>query len=181
MDDAEMKERPIIFSGPMVRAILAGEKTQTRRIVKPQAVKCPYGKPGDRLWVRESFCEVVDQYGSKRAHYRASEPNLEVIRPMKDRPPYAGPPKWKPSIHMPRWASRIDLEITHVRSQRLQAITVGAARAEGIVAQPGYLASEFKALWESIHGSGSWDKNPWVWVIEFEIESVKSDRLFLGL
>jgi len=183
-----MKERPILFSGPMVRAILEGRKTQTRRVVKPQPGcdprddehldmgRCPYGQPGDRLWVREAW--------------HTDERDLEYARAkhedaMSDSPIYyrADPENdnagctWRPSIHMPRWASRITLEITRVRVERLQEISEKDAIAEGAdpYLHPVHPGREglrhvdgFRSLWESINGPGSWDANPWVWVIEFK-------------
>ena len=173
-----MKERPILFSAPMVRALLAGTKTQTRRIVKARdlewmdvhqglrepdnAERCPYGQPGDRLWVRETFghfernenfapgCEVF---------YRADGESLAVER-------------WRPSIHMPRWASRITLEVTGVRVERLQDISEADATAEGVSAIPDEMRRatprcDFQALWQSINGPDSWAANPWVWIVEF--------------
>ena len=173
-----MKERPILFSGPMVRAILDGRKTQTRRVVKPQpdwirprvsddgiahgycgsgptdGIKCPYGTVGDRLWVRESWAksgEVGDA-----TEYRADNPD-----------PIGA--KWRPSIHMPRWASRIDLEITGIRVERLQEISERDAMAEGCEYLTNSVArSNFVKLWISINGQDSWSANPWVWVIEFK-------------
>lgn len=207
-----MKEHPILFSGAMVRALLAGTKTQTRRAAKPvrhpdlgnlytpgalvlehepQHVierACPYGRPGDRLWVREAFdflptgapddpqaCEIV--YWATGSH----EPR---IAPLNYNPMIYGREKVRPSIHMPRWASRITLEITAVRAERLQDISDEDALAEG-VAQivrdrlPMQLCGEYDAidadavalycdLWEQINGPGSWDANPWVWVVEFK-------------
>ncbi|MBY0438575.1 MAG: hypothetical protein K2W80_10315 [Burkholderiales bacterium] len=203
------RERPIIFSAPMVRAILNGSKTQTRRIVKPQPVirdgepvwpigtkrprgrgfeDCPYGQPGDRLWVRETH-GVADRWlhdcetnPPRCIAYRAdlSARNFD--------PPYvpntaswgwAGM-KWRPSIHMPRWASRITLEVTGVRVERLQDISEADAIAEGVVQAPygwwsGFPGSSsptakgaYALLWDSINGPGSWDANPWVWVVEFK-------------
>lgn len=197
------KERPILFSGDMVRAILDGRKTMTRRVVKiaqhPQAervqhfeglrwdwlrydglrlstFKCPFGKTGDRLWVRETF--------------RLSDPNdcacYEPCRCRSGQPMYRADGhyhdmeyKWKPSIYMPRWSSRITLEVTGVRVERLQDISEEDAQAEGAPLELGVLErtilgakaryrSGFVRLWESINGPGSWDANPWVWVIEFE-------------
>lgn len=201
-----MKERPILFSGSMVRALLAGTKTQTRRVVKMKPhqqieergdgtpwpwmydserdadawLTCPYGKPGDRLWVRESWKHieggnvydaaggVMDSFEPETL-YRASRPNY--------------PGQWKPSIHMPRWASRITLEITSVRVERLQGISEADALAEGVAQAvrdrlPVQQCGEYDAidvdplelyrdLWESINGTGSWGPNPWVWVLEF--------------
>ncbi|WP_432419669.1 hypothetical protein [Herbaspirillum aquaticum] len=185
-----MKERPILFSAPMVRAILAGDKTQTRRIAKdvrhpdlgnvyapgalvlerePQHVierACPYGRPGDRLWVRETWGYNPDHPGMPwHACYRA-DPGME----------YDGI-KWKPSIHMPRAACRIKLEITGVRVERLQDISDFDAEDEGTriwaaeVQKNGNkfssIRSAWQAMWESINGSDSWQANPWVWVVEF--------------
>ncbi|HVY12113.1 MAG TPA: hypothetical protein VHB73_00950 [Alphaproteobacteria bacterium] len=209
-----MKERPILFSGPMVRAILEGRKTQTRRIIKPQPekplreskrihtqklgdgfcdyyfdaycgqpkteknprgqgllwcwwtddnrqcldqfIKCPYGQPGDRLWIRESFCFPNNQ--NKTAWFRSDSPWVDDERI-----------KWKPSIHMPRWASRITLEITDVRVERLQDISEQDCFAEGVPetcdAEPRDI---YMDIWEGIKGKGSWEKNPWVWVICFK-------------
>lgn len=190
------KERPILFSAPMVRAIIAGTKTQTRRIVKPQPelaqlltasgwsawhnekgqpLKNRYGRPGDRLYVRETWMENPDVdagNGHGAPLYRETCLNHPDER-------------WRPSIHMPRWASRIDLEITGVRVERLNDISEADAQAEGC---PCYVCggamdgrsekdchcfhakakpSDFRALWESINGAGSWGANPWVWVVEF--------------
>jgi hypothetical protein len=176
-----VKERPILFSGPMVRAILDGQKTQTRRIVKPQPsiegqephlVRCPYGVPGDRLWVRETWGEGGMTKPGDPASYAADWPDAGAIR------------KWRPSIHMPRWASRIDLEVTAVRVERLQAITEEDARAEGAahrIARGGDLSgalegetpiqhvAHFRDLWDSINGERTpWASNPWVWVVSFK-------------
>lgn len=204
-----MKERPILFSGPMVKAILAGTKTQTRRVINPQPeyvnqwddritpledIKpdiqakliekliptCSYGQPGDRLWVRETW--RVDDYGMRhkcqdRVRYRATD--SEELH-------------WNPSIHMPRWASRITLEIVSVRVERVQDISEADAQAEGIfstkfsrLAQgvtvwsweeyptPNISDSPriaFQRLWDLINekrGYG-WSSNPWVWVLDFK-------------
>lgn len=186
-----MKERPILFSGPMVRAILDGRKTQTRRVVKPQPFSneeyrfnfpkplrggllacnylsshlCPCGQPGDWLWVRETWCHEFE--GGYL--YRADD--LSGLAPEfvdGDGNP-TGRSGWKPSIHMPRAASRITLEITGVRVERLQEISEDDAIAEGVVGheeiQPA--SAYYRELWESINGHGSWDANPWVWVVEF--------------
>jgi hypothetical protein len=176
-----MKERPILFSTEMVKAILEGRKTQTRRIVKKQPhgagewarqlaswlfpnvnpyikLKCPYGQPGDRLWVRETF--LIEHSCHKNFYeYRADYSDtiaLDVI--------------WRPSIFMPREACRLMLEVTDVRVERLQDITEEDAIAEGTVRIHRYktMVWEYETLWESINGKGSWDKNPWVWVIEFK-------------
>lgn len=176
-----MSEHPILFSGPMVRAILAGQKTMTRRVVNGEALKwltpdtfppafvadwnglCPYGVPGDLLWVREAFMPRPGFERVSRPHYRADD----------DRPEWRG--LWKPSIHMPRWASRITLRVTDVRVERVQEITEGDAVREGVQAIPEAPASltdrtAFASLWDSLNakrGHG-WDVNPWVWVVSFE-------------
>lgn len=202
-----MKERPILFSGPMVRAILDGRKTQTRRVVKPQpealvigvavphtegelhmhprpvaalAVKreCPYGQPGDRLWVRETWqCAVVSE-GIKGIGYKATyddERNWFKAKtgPEWDRLWDKHQDKWRPSIHMYRWASRITLEIAAVRVERLQDIEEHDANAEGIesfmTCQTLWPArAKFAELWDSINAkTHPWASNPWVWVVEF--------------
>ena len=177
-----MKERPILFSGQMVRAILDGRKKQTRRVVKnPEymgcltgdcphdtrseciaeitvfgATKCPYGIEMDRLWVRETFAAP---WGRSGVFYRAD-----------DKKEYDG--NWRPSIFMPRWASRITLEITEVRVERLQDISEEDAESEGTKYPAGGPTSCYRMgyswLWESINGKGSWDENPWVWCITFK-------------
>ena len=192
-----MKERPILFSAPMVRAILAGTKTQTRRVVKDRHIgqidtsklpgpagwsrPMPYGKPGYRLWVRETWQSHHNQNGERldglddwkkhprECFYRADESDPST-RPMSGR--------WRPSIHMPRWASRITLEVTGVRVERLQEISEADAIAEGVNVHPDHHGKPrtsiyspvqaYRDLWESINGPGSWDLNPWVWVVEFE-------------
>lgn len=230
----EVRERPILMRGEMVRAILDGRKTQTRRPVKPQPanitpdlaevlpeawdsgfidVKCPYGKPGDRLWVRETFAEVhpiavTPGRFTKRLHAGISGPPevdyLTIYRADGERPavyyvpeyPFRslvptseslGPREttWTPSIHMPRLACRLVLEITDVRVERLQDISEEDAKAEGVrgFVEDGCWVYEdyclgagtwnmsakgsFASLWQSIHGGESWDANPWLWVIAF--------------
>jgi len=196
-----MKTRPILFKGEMVRAILAGRKTQTRRIVKPQPIpfqpnyphpeaeclaaigkpwmpvggvnverwKCPHGSIGDRLWVRETFqTGEYAQNEPRGAVYRATNPDWQTQEGWK----------WKPSLFMPRSLSRITLEITGVRCERLQNISEADAKAEGCDGNcpVGYIPAHQKSpcvyryaqLWESINGAGSWSENPWVWVIEFK-------------
>jgi hypothetical protein len=195
-----MKERPILFSGEMVCAILEGRKTQTRRVVKVprwalagqmecdgcepnwpmaedcygdrQKIDCPYGQPGDRLWVRETFCEFdPNKHGILGIHekyaYRAeTTPEGEEIRKGYG---YS----WRPSIFMPRWASRITLEVTAVRVERVQDISPEDALAEGDVealTNPRHKETSidwYHNLWDSINGAGSWASNPWVWVVEF--------------
>ncbi len=142
-----MKERPIIFSGPMIRAILDGSKTVTRRPTKPQPTPevanplwrrgCPYGVPGDELWVREGFCYLQDEnLGTDEEKYLYRADGKEVFKDDGDGGEEinkdgteASP--WKPSIHMPRWASRIQLVVKSVRAERLQEITRKDAKAEG--------------------------------------------------
>lgn len=209
-----MTERGMIFNGEMVRAILDGRKTQTRRIIKNQregegwSVKsaieprcpghthdwwlptatrpysalprCPYGVVGDRIWVRETWAEAgagAPDLQLYRANYPAHVPtHYENVPSAKDI-------RWTPSIHMPRWASRITLEITGVRVEQLKSISEEEARSEGVARlregfwkhyQPGWTQHQlsargsFATLWDSIYGSGEWDRNPWVWVIEFK-------------
>ena len=216
-----MRERPIIFNGPMARAVLAGDKTQTRRtkgleyFSRPdsdpdgwwcarvadghaymvykqspheRAVNCPYGQPGDRLWVRETWSsDFAGHYPHDRIWYAADDDRRHDIEVRKGvRGIYSPesqqfvPFRWRPSIHMPRWACRLVLEVTRVRVERLQAINHMDAIAEGVGLNPS--AAEvtmvtpagdslprvmFRALWEQINGVGAWDANPWVWVVEF--------------
>jgi hypothetical protein len=178
-----MKERPILFSAPMVRALLDGSKTQTRRVVKPTPewigqsgvlsyrgrvglphALCPYGQPGDRLWVRETHMDLGACY-----LYRAdasAEQERAIVAPRQP---------WRPAIHMPRAASRITLEITGVRVERLQDISEADALEEGITyndipnngLDPMRARTWFRGLWESINGPGSWEANPWVWAVSF--------------
>jgi hypothetical protein len=183
-----IKERPILFSGPMVRAILDGRKTQTRRVVKGsgswavvteergvlwpgfenelgdwQNFECPYGQPGERLWIREAWARIV--VGNEIDYlYRAdTHTGLEKR---------GGDQKWKPSIHMPRIACRLMLEITDVRVEVLNNISEADAISEGVqcAGVPASLTNRgaFGKLWESINGPGSWAANSWVWVVEFK-------------
>lgn len=191
-----MKERPIIFSGPMVRAILEGRKTQTRRVMKtpPDTFEdaasvlsaCPFGKAGDRLWVRETWSVYTDGHargkGDEVILYRADDSAYWNMHPLEHMEAEFNPlrdacdfsPKWRPSIHMPRWASRITLEIASVRVELLQAISEADAKAEGTTPDRytdhprGIYYTAFAELWKSINGPDSWSLNPWVWVIEFE-------------
>jgi hypothetical protein len=162
-----MNERPILFSGEMVRAILEGRKTQTRRVIKPQLrinYKCPYGQPGDRLWVRETWqC-------FKPNTEEIINPNTVNIRALAYRATNEWRGKWRPSIHMPRWASRITLEITAVRVERLQDIGEVDAMREGDPTCENTHIDWFRALWDSINAKRgySWESNPWVWVVEFQ-------------
>lgn len=217
-----MKERPIFLNGDMVRAVLDGRKTQTRRIMKVQPSEdfspmnmeletdftsrwytpgvvdkdgylqsskkqvfgvasedegytCPFGAVGDRLWVRETHSIRVEpsEYTPGAAWYRESDIGRQ----------WEGQLRWRPSIHMPRWASRITLEITGVRVERLNNISEADARADGVEQlrggfwrhyQPAWTQHQLSArgsfvtLWKSIYGEESWQANPWVWVIEFK-------------
>lgn len=197
-----IKERPILFSAPMVRAILDGRKTVTRRPVKGSALKwleeflpefvalsanelCPFGQIGERLWVRETwYCdhgEVMSGPYLKPDDLDISEARDDgtLVYAADGLTPYeADQPVWKPSIHMPRWACRILLEITDVRVERLQDISRSDIRAEGLECPP-ELASDdvspnyrdwYPAAWKELWNStgGDWDANPWVWVVEFK-------------
>lgn len=197
-----MKERPILFSAPMVRAILEGRKSQTRRVVKLQPrtradigyhgagrpfirnpnplrsnLACPYGEPGDRLWVREAHrltvCACTEACrGPGHVYYEADGSGYQRV----------ACEKLRPGIHMHRWASRVTLEVTGVRVERLQDISEADAVAEGVesdFASPEYAAQYgalcgrqsrygYAKLWTQINGRGSWDANPWVWVVEFK-------------
>jgi hypothetical protein len=194
-----MKERGILFSAPNVRALLDDSKSQTRRVVKAtgehggwlnfgdkgraavflgppeQEVWCPYGLVGDRLWVRETWASVAAEDAVKA---RDLDPKRGVFMYRADKPDETpsgcagGLGKWRPSIFMPRWASRITLEITEVRVERLQAISASDAWAEGVrcsCMKPVPICAgnvdAYRLLWESINGAGSWALNPWVWVI----------------
>lgn len=195
-----MKSRPILFNAPMVRAVLEGSKTQTRRVLKSQALEwistpvgfdpqfiadaenrlSPYGQIGDQLWVRETFCEVpmTDLANCKTSifiEFAAGKKYLKQGKPPAIWDSYKPEGvKWKPSIFMPRAASRITLEITGVRVERLQDISEVDALAEGVepLSDPGAVFAPAKSaycdLWESINGAGSWGLNPWVWVLEFK-------------
>lgn len=201
------KARPILFSAPMVRALLDGRKTQTRRIAKVKKEEflssemledleirgfetmrddpdgffvippCPYGRRGDLLWVRETWMpRALDLSISRimKPRYRADSG--------EERPEWRR--LWKPSIHMPRWASRLTLEITGVRVERLNDISQSDAKAEGLTqCESGFWWYEpstqegcyydprwaYEELWESINGFGSWNENPWVWVLTFKV------------
>ncbi|EAN2183717.1 hypothetical protein DWR03_16775 [Salmonella enterica] len=196
-----MNERGMIFNAEMVRAILDGRKTQTRRPVKFPLIdknmgcelagnelagelvahnywNSPYGKPGDRIWVRETFRVHSRATDVATLVYRASvrnswtEQTHRVPIAVCDKP--ATPEKWTPSIHMPRWASRILLEITDVRVERLRDLSEEDAKSEGITPPAGGVLPgweyriNFRDLWMDIYGTDSWEANPWVWVIEFK-------------
>ncbi|HBR5904892.1 TPA: morphogenetic protein [Klebsiella pneumoniae] len=232
-----MKERGMIFNGEMVRAILDGRKTQTRRIIKPQpeatlsgslsgkwlsrplnglllpkiediAIHCPFGVVGDRIWVRETFqgplfdYDLMDSYCKDPTPFEKPEFCVYKADGVPAPEFYDADDElhccWRPSIHMPRWASRIMLEITDVRVERLNSINEHDAIAEGLAeiskdwrtykygvpdrdGYPGtddcgwpwhewecYPISAYSKLWKSIYGADSWQANPWVWVIEFK-------------
>ena len=215
-----MKQRPIIFSSEMVKAILEGHKTQTRRVIKPQPIlfegrewrwagagwsasmnfvpilpghsiesRCPYGKPGDLLWVRERFRELIDlgvgtNSSSNYYEYKADrKPDSIDFNPDV---------KWKPSIHMPHEASRIFLAVVEVRVEKLQEISDEDCIAEGILSGDDWselddhrlnkvvfltARSAYEALWNEINAKRgfSWKDNPWVWVIEFKMLEVSDE------
>ena len=187
-----MSEKPILFFAPMVRALLAGTKTQTRRIMKlphglwetspggdlaPIPVGCRYGQPGDRLWVRESFQAlfadgIEDQYQTNyktgkgyKVYYMATDARQEYVDADDDLQD-----KITPSIFMPRWASRITLEITKVRCERLQDISNEDAEQEGVRCDMSArtFRDHYSILWERINGKGSWAANPWIWALTFK-------------
>jgi hypothetical protein len=198
-----MKERPILMSAPMVRALLAGTKTQRRRVVKAQPADgmtsefvgadgtwrfsrptvraplsdsdddrlCRYGVPGVRLWVRETF----KPHSLYNDFAPANWPRNSTIFYAADEKYSPSNTRWRPAIHMPRWASRITLDVTEVRVERLQDISPEDCLAEGIVGAGVLdgggrceLTGKYGALWEAINGAGSWDANPWVWCVEFK-------------
>lgn len=207
-------DRPILFSAPMVRALLAGTKTQTRRALRlrppanavqvstwhnpdprpmfyawtrdgapvadhPTAgaeisdwppAPCPYGMPGDRLWVRETHMDLGGCFLYRADH--GAETERALVAPGQ---------RWRPAIHMTRAASRITLEVTGVRAERLQDISQADAMAEGappahpsidkVSREFGYAdfpRSWYAQLWDQINGAGAWDENPWVWVVSFK-------------
>ncbi|CUW11431.1 Uncharacterised protein [Serratia grimesii] len=197
-----MKERPVIFNGEMVRALLEGRKTQTRRVIAnvgadnciplqkqtktkdgiythvmdaPMYGLCPFGQVGDRLWVRETWQgPLVDE--ERFEDYRANADKFQTPEFCEYAADGGARPEfcdlddnvrqgWRPSIHMPRWASRLTLEITAVRVERLQDISEADAIAEGGTKH--FNIDWFGPLWASIYGEESWNANPWVWVIEF--------------
>jgi hypothetical protein len=199
----QQRERPILFSAPMIRAILDGRKTQTRRVVKPQPVdedeagwyiqvptadrrapglvfndrkyiKCPYGQSGDRLWVRETWAHSDGLFCGP--YYKATARDFDQTSL-----------HWRPSIHMPRWASRINLEIADVRVERLWDISEADVQAEGCTwlayrggernikykREPEQIPddpSEFSDLWDTWYRKTpyAWHFNPWVWSLEFK-------------
>ena len=216
-----MKERPILFSAEMVRAVLDGRKTQTRRVVKPQppagynrvseyvfdptlsarfendgsplgmwTKRSPYGQPGDRLWVRERFGAYRNGHPTtiKDATYAVLADGSQMWAdgtyfPFSDTPKPQAMEHivWRPSIFMPRWASRITLEVTEVRVERVQEITWREVLTEGVMpcgenyaATKGgteQLIADFGSLWNKINGKRpgcSWGDNPWIWCVGFK-------------
>jgi hypothetical protein len=221
-------EKPILFSGEMVRAILDGRKTQTRRVVKPQPwmdanyqpgqpmwtheslcgffaehvfgacmaklAKCPFGEPGTRLWVRETWARTwgADDAPLGTVIYRADIPDWAEernVRRIAKRLAAENP--WKPSIHMPRWASRITLEVTDVRAERLQEISEEDAKAEGVeldsdpddwrdyetCGSAETARDSFRSLWDTINTKRGfdWASNPWCWVVSFKRVEAKRE------
>ncbi|EAN9673745.1 hypothetical protein ETJ50_20615 [Salmonella enterica] len=185
----EVKERGMIFNDEMVRAILGGNKTQTRRIVEEKfygravaaellAKHCPYGQPGDRIWVRETYRVHGKATDVATLVYRASVRNSWTEQTHRVPVEVCNKPvseKWTPSIHMPRWASRILLEITNVRVERLHDMSEADAKAEGatpatykITPSEAVYRVGFGDIWRSIYGQDNWLSNPLVWVIEFK-------------
>ncbi|STE16474.1 hypothetical protein [Citrobacter sp. wls718] len=205
-----MTERGMIFNAEMVNAILSGRKVQTRRPIKWKQTRfteigeredgskwpwsedtenvcdywhpCPFGAVGDRIWVRETWAEAGAS-APDLTLYRANYP--EHVPPQYENVPTVTSICWTPSIFMPRWASRILLEITDVRVDRLNGISEADARAEGMPSAgellPDYPDTyltpvgdfatakvAFQRLWESIYGKENWQADPWVWVIEFK-------------
>jgi len=193
-----MKITPILFSGEMIRALLDGRKTQTRRIVEAKHVPfienlssrffdgewdnrpLPYGKAGDLLWARETFYPVYAQdpgYNNGQPieyDYRATYKDGDRLGD------YWAKKKWKPAIHMPRRASRLTLELTEIRVERLQDISEADALAEGVFATQ-YTPTDtaklaFGALWLRINGPDSVAQNPWVWVLSFKVHKMNVDQ-----
>lgn len=232
-----MRERPILFSAPMICAILDGRKSQTRRVVtrcglwestggeglRPMPEACPYGKPGDRLWVKETWADV-NYEGAPGIAYRADDDVRDLMEDRSFLDRHGGfnyedlrfkfveggksgnhfavwssdliagtSGRWRSPLHMPRWVSRITLEVTGVRVERLQDISDQDAIAEGVDDSPGVLGDDdivigqilntfptirlapvarFVLLWDSINGENAgvtnWNANPWVWVVEFK-------------
>lgn len=188
-----MKSRPILFSAPMVQAILAGRKTQTRRIVKltdsgrvkaigsslnwhlddPNAANAnPYGQPGDQLWVKETWRTQYANESQKPIDITEGDPIRYEVDGHENGNPLYGWGRIRQSIFMRRWMSRITLELTGIRVERLQNISEADAWQEGVSPvgpMTGRMARDaFEFLWHSINGAESWDANPFVWVVEFK-------------
>jgi len=195
MNTTAIKERPILFSGDMVRAILDGRKTQTREVMKPQPTaawldrrvndSCPCGRLGDRLWVREWWSPWADEM--TRQMMKSEDPAVYAADFLPDTDPLCvgGSRRWRPPIYMPRWASRILLEITDVRAERVQDITEADAIAEGVEYWDGEVwdgqnfwsghelppLRRFAAMWDSTQARRGypWASNPRVWVLMFKV------------
>lgn len=207
MSEATAKCRPILFNAEMVRAILAGKNSQTRRLMKPQPpngdspiavewfspevakrgqlvpgpetfgtygdswhLKCPYGAPGDRLYVKETHAILTMMDGAEVCAYKATceDGEFDYLNPCTGNVHRIKVEKWRPSIHMAKRASRIKLEITDIGVERLQEITRDDAIAEGITQWATSPENAYAALWEEINGAGSWAQNPWLWVVTFK-------------
>lgn len=171
-----MKERPIIFSSPMVRALINGTKTQTRRIAKDQSGNVPsenpYGHAEDFLWVKESWKTL--------AKYDQLKPNLiPISAPVEFKVDQSAnteegmSEKWRTPLFMPKRLSRLELEIINVRYEKLIECSQPDAIAEGVDSTELDPIGQYKRIWEDLHGIGSWHKNPWVWVIELKVSKVK--------
>lgn len=237
-----VKERPLAFTQESVAAILAGSKTQTRRLARPPAranflpddvwkndpdepgsaylddssgrlrITCPYGVPGDRLWVRETYRAVEDpgapdEEVRRRLWDEEERETTHISVDYKLDNPHRimdklGRPEWKSGRYMPRWASRIDLEVTGVRVERVQEITEADATAEGVRHYFGLLDGRafdnhmklaarfaklhdpqattvtavdyYAAVWERLHGAGAWKRNDWIWVVDFKFLTAES-------
>lgn len=212
----KVKERPIIFTGESVPAILEGRKTMTRRIVKPQPGegsylahysaasphwtwakgyrtyrrRCPYGMVGDHLWIKEAWLYVGPGSGSELEDQweLMSDPENQTVRNVWYRATHENPItlKWESPLFMPRWASRVLLEVVNVKAERVQGISRKDADAEGLCSWSNEATGQryygikhadvwetdprqaFARLWDSIHGKGAWERNDWVWAIEFK-------------
>lgn len=197
-----MKERPILFSDALVRAILEGRKTETRRPFVPRSARtkdlfrqltegeqmirnggdgsclrgckdrlvrdhAPFGAPGDRLWIRECFAKVAfNDEDETKPVYRADGCDYSEYTTL-DNEPF----RWTPSIHMPRWASRITLDITSIGVERVQDITEEGAQREGFERNEWPARENFARAWDGIYGN--WEASPWVWVVGFKVAEVK--------
>lgn len=190
-----MKERRFFQPAALAQAIRDGRRTQARVVIDPQPAgrghighhgygmpfirtkngpkACPFGQPGDRLWIPETFAIVP------RTAYRCSAGVQQTLRPDDDHDAAIyrhgwtrsnGGFRWRPGSHMPRWACRTVVEITAVRVERLQDISARDCWAEGVPSSPDVdPVHEYRDMWESIHGPGSWDRNPWVWGLGFKV------------
>ena len=165
-----MKERPIIFSAPMVRSLISGSKTQTRRIAKDQSglisFDNPYGHAGDFLWVKESW-RTLAQYDKLKPTLIPINAPIEFKADQNKSTSEEMSGKWRTPLFMPKRFSRLVLEIANVRYEKLIECSQLDAIAEGVESVNSNPIAQYKALWEDLHGVGSWNKNPWVWVIEF--------------